>query len=57
MIWKASEERLKINRHIESLVLEKPQVEIYEPLSTEEQEYLQNPAKWSIERGYPSFED
>jgi heme-degrading monooxygenase HmoA len=44
--WETSEERAKINRKIEPLLSRKPAIKIYQVLSSEELEYLEDPEGW-----------
>lgn len=54
--WEASEQRARINRGIEPLLVEPPLIETYEIMSTEEQEYLEDPTGWLAEKEHPSFD-
>jgi len=54
--WEASEQRARINRRIEPLLAETPLIEMYEIMSTKEQEYLEDPSGWLAEKERPSFD-
>ena len=52
--WEASEQRVAMDKEIEPL-LEKPQIiRIYQIISTEEMEYLEDPEGWLQQKERPS---
>ena len=54
--WEASEQRAMITRQIEPLLVEPPLTETYEIMSTEEQEYLEDPSGWLAQKEHPSLD-
>ena len=54
--WEASEQRARITRRIEPLLFEPPLTETYEVMSTEEQEYLEDPSGWIAQKERPSLD-
>jgi len=53
--WETSERRVFLDRQVKSLLVEPPVIRTYRILSTEELEYLEDPASWLQERERPSF--
>ena len=54
--WETSETRAKLYQQIEPLLVEKPVVTTYRIMSTEELEYLGDPAGWLQEKEHPSLD-
>ena len=54
--WEKSEQRVTLDREVKSLLVEPPVIRTYRILSTEELEYLEDPASWLQERERPSFD-
>ena len=55
-LWAASDQRAGLDRQIEPLLVESPTIETYEIMSTEEQEYLEDPTGWLAEKERHSFD-
>ena len=51
--WKNSAERADIENAIESLLSEKPVIQAYEVMSSEELEYLEDPSGWLQKKERP----
>ena len=54
--WEVSKQRASITRQIRPLLVEPPLTEAYEVMSTEEQEYLENPSGWLAQKEHPSLD-
>ena len=54
--WETSETRSRLYQQIEPLLVEKPVVTTYRIMSTEELEYLGDPAGWLQEKEHPSLD-
>ena len=54
--WEASNQRARITRQIRPLLVEPPLIEVYEVMSTEEQEYLEDPSGWLAQKEHPSLD-
>ena len=54
--WETSEQRVSLDRQIRSLMGEPPVIKTYRILSSEELEYLEDPAGWLQERERPSVD-
>ena len=54
--WEKSQQRVRIERQIQALLAEGPLIETYEVMSTEEEEYLEDPSGWLTKKERPSFD-
>ena len=54
--WEKSVQRVALYRQIEALLVEPPIAKTYNIMSTEELEYLKDPADWLQEKERPSFD-
>jgi quinol monooxygenase YgiN len=54
--WETSKERTEIDRLVQPLLAKRAKITTLELISSEEQEYLENPTAWMQKREHPDFQ-